>query len=180
MSELIADLPYRVVDTHGHEFYVSVAGALRADGEWEGWLEYVPLDDSDPSVTPTETTQPSRAALEHWAPGLSDTYIQGAFQRAVSAVTGVPRVAAMRRVASSAYAVTPTSELPDPFEWFDQGPEALRNRLSTLPRTSLLDVIAAYGLNPAGKSLAWLTDRQLITFIVTAVDAQRLAGRRSA
>ena len=45
MSELIADLPYRITDTNGEEFYVSVAGEPRVDGRWDGWLEYVPLDD---------------------------------------------------------------------------------------------------------------------------------------
>src|SRR5688572_27501118 len=60
MAEVIADLPYRIVDPNGAELFASVVGAQRADGEWEGWIEFVPLDESDVLVTPTETTQSNR------------------------------------------------------------------------------------------------------------------------
>jgi hypothetical protein len=36
MAELVADLPSRVIDSEGREFYVSVVGNPRVDGEWEG------------------------------------------------------------------------------------------------------------------------------------------------
>lgn len=35
-----------------------------------------------------------------------------------------------------------------------------------------------HDLNPARVSLAWLSDTQLVTFIVTATEAQALQGRR--
>ena len=57
MIERIADLPYGVIDATGAEYYASIAAEQRLDGIWEAWLEYVPLDESDPLVTPTETTQ---------------------------------------------------------------------------------------------------------------------------
>src|SRR5688572_27640870 len=180
MSEIIADLPYIMTDGAGREYYVSVAGDRRADGEWEGWLEYVPLDESDALITPTETTQSNRAALEHWASVLTDTYVQGAFARAVTATA----VAAQSRVVATrldrAAAVAASADLPDPFQLFTQARETMRARLSAWPRAILLNIIAASNLNPAGKSLAWLSDRQLVTFIVTAVEAQLSAGRRSA
>ena len=67
MIELVADLPYRVVDAAGAEYYASVAGEQRPDGVWEAWLKYVPTDESDALVTPTETTQSSRADVLRWA-----------------------------------------------------------------------------------------------------------------
>jgi hypothetical protein len=179
MAELIADLPSRVIDSEGREFYVSVVGNPRLDGEWEGWLEYVPLDESEVLLTRIETTQSNRAALEHWAAGLTDTYVQGAFQRAVAATPDLlsDRVVARRAVVAAAVE-SATTDLPDPFELLQLGTDRMRARLTALPRATLLSIIAAFGLNPAGKSLTWLSDRQLVTFIVTATEVQtRQAGR---
>ena len=75
MPEIIEHLPYIITGVQGREYYVSVAGNRRADGEWEGWLEYVPLDESDAFITPTETTQSNRRALQHWAEALTETYV---------------------------------------------------------------------------------------------------------
>jgi hypothetical protein len=178
VSEIVNHLPYTVTDTHGREYYVSVAGNRRADGEWEGWLEFVPLDESDALITPTETTQANRVALQHWAEVLTETYVQGAFARAVStaAARTQPRVVA-RRVDQAAI-VAGTVDLPDPFRLFAEGRETMRARLNAWPRATLLNIITASTLNPAGKSLAWLSDQQLVTFILTAVEAQLSAGRR--
>ena len=71
------------------------------------------------------------------------------------------------------------AELPDPFDLYASGVTSMRVRLATLPRSMLLDTIDAFGLNPAGKSLAWLSDGQLVTFIVTAVEVQSRSGQRS-
>ena len=65
MSEVIANLDYTVVDRAGRE-YVNVAGEPTGDAQW-AWLEFVPLDDTDPLLTDTETTQPTRSAVAHWA-----------------------------------------------------------------------------------------------------------------
>lgn len=85
MIERVTDLPYRIVDASGSEYYSSVAAEQRADGVWEAWLEYVPTDDSEPLVTPTETTQSTRADVVRWADALTDTYVEGAFDRAAEA-----------------------------------------------------------------------------------------------
>jgi len=180
MSELIIDLPYRTIDARGEEFYVSVAGEMRADGQWEGWLEYVPLDESEPLLTPTETTQSTRGALVRWADALTETYVQGALERAAAAAAPVRSRVVARQMVEEPVTTPMTEPFPDPFQLFDIGRVAMRARLSALTRPHLLALIASYGLNPPGKSLAWLTDRQLVTFIVTAVEAQsRLRnGRR--
>jgi hypothetical protein len=53
------------------------------DGRWESWLEFKPLDFDAPALTTAiETTQASRAAIQTWAEGLENTYLQGAFARA--------------------------------------------------------------------------------------------------
>jgi hypothetical protein len=47
-----------------------------------------------------------------------------------------------------------------------------------LSRPELLGIINRYNLNPAEKSLIRLTDSQLVTFIVTAVEVQAIQSRR--
>lgn len=180
MIELITDLPHRIVDASGSEYYVSVAAEQRADGLWEAWLEYVPTDESDALVTPTETTQSSRADVVRWAAALTDTYVEGAFDRAAQATIGTsPRIVAQRTVADSAVVAGIEAELPDPFDLYAGSVTNMRARLAGLPRPKLLDIIETFGLNPAGKSLAWLSNAQLVTFIVTAVEVQSTSGTRS-
>jgi len=176
MSEVIADLAYRLRDAEGREFLVSVAAAQRLAGNWEGWLEFVPLDGTGPLITPIETTQSNRAALQHWAEALEATYVQGAFRRAVAA-SGEDHES---RLAARAVPFEPGPlndvDLPDPFQLFESGREAMRTRLHALSRLLLQKIIETYGLNPAAKDLSWLSDRQLVTFIVTAVEAQIAMG----
>src|SRR5688572_7118210 len=160
MAELIADLPSRVIDSEGCEFYVSVVGNPRLDGGWEGWLEYVPFDESEVLLTRIETTQSNRSALERWAAALTDTYVQGAFQRAVAATPDLLGSHVVARRADVAAIASATTDLPDPFELIQLGTDRMRARLNALPRVTLLSIIAASGLNPAGKSLTWLSARR--------------------
>ena len=126
MTELIADLPYRVVDAAGGEYFASVAAEQRADGVWDAWLEFVPTDESDAFVTDVETTQSTRADLVHWAENLTETYVQGSFSRAVAATTGSRLVT--RKVDIEPLPVSPTTEVPigleDPFELYARGGKA--------------------------------------------------------
>ena len=50
--------------------------------------------------------------------------------------------------------------------------DILRQELGALNRPRLLNIIAAFNLNPAGEDVSWMSDRQLIQFIVTAVETQ--------
>ena len=53
------------------------------DGRWEAWLEFEPVDQDAPTLTTDrETSQSTRRAVEVWASGLEDTYLEGAFARA--------------------------------------------------------------------------------------------------
>ena len=104
--------------------------------------------------------------------------MQGAFARAVRAATDAIVDRALARQLPQVVRTTPLADLPDPFLLFDDGRDTMRARLSALPRPMLLDIITEFGLNPAGKSLSWLGDHQLVTFIVTAVEAQIRSGRR--
>jgi amphi-Trp domain-containing protein len=73
----------QVRDSAGRLYDVLVYGAERADGTWEGWLEFEPKTAGLPARrTGRETTQPDRESLEHWATGLEPLYLDGAFGRA--------------------------------------------------------------------------------------------------
>jgi hypothetical protein len=181
MSEMIADLPYRVIDTEGDEYYVSVAADVRTDGRWQAWLEYMPLDESDPLLTPIETTQQNRADIVRWAETLTETYVEGAFRRAVHAPADVLAVLRDRmsvaEAAAEAAIEIDRGDVTDPFAMYQSGRPAMKARLSALPVGSLRQMIVDFGLNRAGKSLSWLNRNQLVTFIITATEVQIAQGK---
>ena len=176
MSEIVSELDYRLTDVDGREYFVNIAAEAAPDGRWEAWLEFVPLDDSEPLLTGTETHQATRADVLHWAGTLSGTFIEGAFQRATGAGTGL----ATRPVTTSMHPplTLDTDAVVDPFTTFALGRDALRMQLLPLTRRELLSIIEIYNLNPAHLSLRRLSTAQLVTFIVTATETQWLQGRR--
>src|SRR5262245_17638109 len=175
MSEVIANLDVKVIDQRGREYYVNVAAEPGADALWEVWLEFLPLDDSEPLVTNSETTQSTRSAALHWASTLTGPYVQGAFERAT-----LDQALQSARTATLLCEDVPLASpaVIDPFELLRLGKDVLRLQLQPLSRAELLTVVANYELNPAGLNLAWLSTSQLVTFIVTATEAQVLQGRR--
>jgi hypothetical protein len=66
----------------------------------------------------------------------------------------------------------------DPFEIGGRSLDVLRQELTALNRPRLLNIIAAFDLNPGGEDVSWMTDAQLMTFIVTAVEAQLMQRSR--
>ena len=171
MSEIIADLETTVASTDGLEYYVQVAGEPLASGTWEAWLEFVPFDDDLEVLSrQMETTQPTRDDVVSWSATLTGTYLEGAFARA----RGNTARLVVRDFA------TEIAEIPaafDPFDVLPLGKPELQARLRVLSRPELLGMISSYNLNPAEKSLIRLTDSQLVTFIVTAVEVQAVQGR---
>jgi hypothetical protein len=81
MAELIQTYAEVVRDAQGLEYTAHAYGEGRADGSWEGWLEFHSAA-GDVRRTERETTQPNREALRYWASGLEPVYLDGAFARA--------------------------------------------------------------------------------------------------
>jgi len=173
MADVIADVDTTVTSPDGREYYVQVA-AEQVGAVWEGWLEFVPVDDSlDVLLTRTETTQPTRDDVLRWSTTLTPVFLEGAFKRAVRETSG------RRHIVRDFARIADDVLVPfDPFEVLPLGTHELRARLAVLERGELLAMIEQYGLNPAGKSLARLTNSQLVTFIVTAVEVQSLHHHR--
>ena len=82
MAVLIREHDTRIKD-NATTYMVRIYGEERADGTWEGWIEFHPTDESKPVLrTGQETSQPNRTAVEYWALGLEPIYFEGALARA--------------------------------------------------------------------------------------------------
>ena len=64
----------------GVSYRVSIEGMERPDKTWAGRVVFT--SGKDVRVTSQETSQPNRKAVEYWATGLEQVYLDGAFGRA--------------------------------------------------------------------------------------------------
>ena len=72
--------PLRLGDT---VYAAEVWAEQRADGLWEGWIDFVPSDGGPVLRTGAETTQSNTDALTYCATGLEPIYLDGALARAI-------------------------------------------------------------------------------------------------
>ena len=101
MPEVLVKFDEPMRDADGAMYFAQAAGQQRDDGLWEGWLEFMGLDESARSIcSDRETTQPNRADLEYWAQGLTRVYLQGALARAGSCAEPAQRESAQREPAA--------------------------------------------------------------------------------
>ena len=82
MAELIHEHVTHVRTSAGDAYVPRTYAEQQADGVWEAWLEFEPIDGGPTLRTDRETSQATREALETWASGLEASYFQGAFARA--------------------------------------------------------------------------------------------------
>lgn len=182
MAEILVDYETDVI--YGQTRYRPRAVGRLDGGMWQGWLEFLPEHGGEVVVTRTESTQPEREHLVYWATGLTPVYLEGAFERALRPATIRLHVvdepastAPAEHLVTHVRAPRPEAVL-DPFDIGRRSLDVLRQELSALDRARLTNIIAAFDLNPAGAGIDWMTDAQLVTFIVTAVDAQLLQRQR--
>ena len=159
-------------------FAVRVVGRP-AGTVWEGWLEFVAPDD-EVFVTPRETTQPDRRALEYWASGLSPTYFEGAYRRAqeaedlededaeLSLAEAAPLPAPAEGPAGTPFD-PPAGAVLDPYSVAAQGEEILRSELHALSGWHLRNIVRAYRLAGDEVDLESLPQTELVELIVDAV-----------
>ena len=87
----------------GAEYDVTLLGRCRADGMWEGRIRFQPKSGEHVTLnTPVESTQPSERLLIRWAEGLSATYYEGAFRRAIASAERKP----LRKITKNAGSTT--------------------------------------------------------------------------
>jgi hypothetical protein len=186
MPEVLLAFDEPIRDEDG-AYHVRVIGRFASDGMWEGWLEFEPLDDEGGKalVGPVESRQPQREHLAYWATGLTPVFLEGALHRAKRPVVVTARVverplsiAPAPRAAAERHVETAPAAILDPFEVGRRNMNVLDQELRALNRPRLLDIIASYDLNPAREDLSWMTDAQLVRFIVVATEAQLGLGAR--
>jgi hypothetical protein len=162
-------------------YTAQACGGKRADGLWEGWLEFVPHDGSIALRSQRETTQPSLADLEYWAAGLTPVYLEGALARTLT-----PRSVAAPAETRSVYeepaprkgagAASVAAPVLDPFSVYARGEEVLYRQLAALSQRHLRAIVVGHDLaDPSDVDLDALSAPELIGLIVSAV-RKRLAA----
>ena len=180
MSEILMTYAEPVRDPQG-TYVARAVGRRGGDGMWEAWIEFVPVAGApDVVISGVESRQPAREHLAYWATGLTPVYLEGALHRARNPITVRVRTEpvpfstapAPRVIRSPAPATARPEAVLDPFEIGGRNLDVLRQELTALNRPRLLNIIDAYDLNPAREDITWMTDPQLVHFIVVAVDIQ--------
>lgn len=179
MAEVLVAFDDSVRDELG-EYHARAVGRLAEDNMWEGWIEFVPVDgSSEVLVSGVESRQPEKEHLVYWATGLTPVFLEGALHRARTPLTVHVRTVEVPVSELPARDVTVARVMPpgpeavlDPFDIGSRNLDQLRQELSALNRPRLLNIIAAYDLNPARTDIDWMSDAQLVHFIVVAVEAQ--------
>ena len=83
MSEVLVEFDAIITAEDGSRWVPKASGREVSGGLWEGWVDFIPVDDTRDAVrSGTETTQPNRDDLMYWAQGLSVVYLEGALTRA--------------------------------------------------------------------------------------------------
>ena len=85
MAKILVKFDEPIVAPGGKIYFAQAVGRETVRGLWEGWLEFLGVDDaSDAIASDRETTQPNRRDTEYWAQGLTKVYLEGALDRAIS------------------------------------------------------------------------------------------------
>ena len=175
MAEVVSVVAHPIV-INGRTYRVQVCGRP-AGHVWEGWIEFE-ASTGDVFRTARETTQPDRDAVEYWAGGLSTTYLEGAFARALNPSVAAPPavVVAAPHFSAPAPAVLPPqpgvfrSAVLDPYSVGAKGIGLLRQELRALRGWHLRNIIVAYSLADPTLDLESLSEPALIELIVAAVE----------
>jgi hypothetical protein len=170
--EIVFDLEPALTADSGRQYRASVVATQASDGRWNAWLEFVEAGSQSVLRTGIETHQASETDLDHWARVLSDVYLVGALGRAVPLQS---ETAAHRRSISVSRMTTRAQRTEgfDVLQLFALGQHVLRRELQLLNSADLRALISDHALNPAGLDLSKLTEAQLVTFIVTAIEVQQ-------
>jgi hypothetical protein len=185
MAEVLRSFDDPVTDKLG-TYHARVVGRYAEDKMWEGWLEFEPIGrDGKTIVGPVESRQPEREHLAYWAGGLTPIFVEGALHRAQHPLVVRTRLIeeassdhpAPRMLTGPPREMKPEAVL-DPFEVGGRNLDILAQELRALNRPRLLNIISAFDLNPSRQDIAWMTDAQLVRFIVVAVETQLVQRAR--
>jgi hypothetical protein len=182
MPEVLAHFT-DVLTAGGVRYHARAVGARMADGMWQGWIEFLPLDGGVPIRSARETTQPNRTDAAYWATGLTSVYLEGALQRALNPAVRPPRSHDEPIFDHPApdHHVAPThtqDAVLDPFTVYEKDGEALlRRRLAALAGWHLVRIIEAFNLSAEPPmTLSRLPQASLIDLIARSVRSAEAPG----
>lgn len=154
MAEVLAQFAEPLSTTDGSRYAAQACGAPNADGLWEGWIEFVPLNGGPAIRSPRETTQPNRTDAEYWATGLTGIYLEGALDRALNRPVkrivppAQPVFAEPAPAFSAAVVARPGNDaVLDPFSVYEKSEMLLRQELNALSAWHLVNIVLAYRLS---------------------------------
>jgi hypothetical protein len=181
VSEVLLEYPSPVTTADGRSFRARACAGEMTTGLWQGWIEFLPVDQSElPLRSPRETTQPNRTDTHYWATGLTPIYLEGALQRALAAprvMTAPPRVSPIfdNPAPASVTATEPERiSAVDPFSLYEKGEMLLRQELGALATWRLLNLVEVYGLSARPvEELSRLSREALFNLIVAGVKRER-------
>ena len=160
MAEVLVSFTAPTRARNGDLYWGRAMGRLAPDGMWEGWVEFARAGDDETVNTGRETGQPTHADLRYWALGLTQTFLEGALNRALTPApqlaTPQPRVIvnSAPRSAPQRPNVIPRRIVLDPFQTFVQGEDLLRSQLMALSPDDLQNIVEAYGFPPTTSPVA--------------------------
>jgi len=181
MAQVLATFNDVLTDDDGISYRAHACGSEMADGKWQGWIEFIPLDGSPAIRSGRETTQPNRGDAVYWASGLTNVYLQGAFQRALNPLVrrvAEPDAPAFAEPAPSLHTMGGTAVAQEavlnPFAVYERGEGPLRRQLAALSAWHLVNIIQAYRLSDTSVTvLNRLPAADLIEIITAAVARDR-------
>jgi hypothetical protein len=172
-----------VLGHDGQLYEARACGSPLPGATWQGWIEFVPVDGGEPVRTPRETTQPNRPAIEYWATGLTEVFLEGALKRALDPpiVVRAPQPQASIFPGPAPSTVVRPDHVPasilDPFSVFEKGETLLHKQLSALSSWHLINIALDYELPDIDReALSRMPAAELVDLIVQAVRDR--AGQR--
>ena len=175
MAEVLVEFAEAVTSEDGKNYTARACGSEMPSGQWQGWLEFVPLGDGEPVRSSRETTQPNRTDTEYWATGLTYVYLEGALRRALNR-PGRPIAKPIAPphfdgpAQNFAIRGETTESVLDPFSVYRKGEPLLRRQLSALAGWHLVNIIRRYDLSDEDPALlAAREPAQLVEIIIAGV-----------
>lgn len=177
MPETVANFDTPVQDRFGERYAAKACGRQRADGLWEGWIEFENMASADVLRTQRETTQSELEDLRYWASGLTPVYLEGALDRIVTAApprrhappATPPVFDGPAESAAPSHYQTRDAVL-NPFSVYEKSPTILAQELSALRAWHLRQILTEYRLvDQADPRLDTLTEPELGSLILQRV-----------
>jgi len=175
MAEVLVEYSDPVVAPDGTDYIARAIGAEADNGNWHGWLEFIPISGGDALRSPRETTQPNRTDTSYWATGLTPVYLEGALHRALHPLTKAPPQPVRQPLFDEPapdITIDPgySESILNPFSVYTKGEALLRRQLAAFSVWHLVNIIRDYRLSdwPAS-TLNAMPAPDLIELIVSTV-----------